>query len=99
MAEQLRKRFETEEWMAAHADKSIHQIIVTYSDHAEISERGLVDHEFSPLTGKMSSYSYMTLARDQACISLPFMPQRQSLVLTVQPPPFHPTPLRTLPLR
>ena len=65
VAEQLQKRFQTEEWMAAHADKSIHEILVTYSNHDEISERALVDHEYTPLTGKMSSYSYMMLARDQ----------------------------------
>ena len=67
VAEQLQGRFQTEEWMTAHRNKSIHEIVVTYSDHNEITERGLVDHEFSPLVGKMSSYSYMMLARDQAC--------------------------------
>jgi hypothetical protein len=65
VAEQLRKRFQTAEWMAAHVDKSIHEIVVTYSHHDEITERGLVDHEFSPLVGKMSSFSYAMLARDQ----------------------------------
>ena len=64
-AEQLSRRFQTEEWRTAHADKSIHEIIVTYSNHDEITERGKVDHEFTSLTGKMSSYSYMMLARDQ----------------------------------
>ena len=65
VAEQLRKRFQTEEWMAAHVDKSIHEIVVTYSQHDEITERPRVEHEFTPLTGKMTSYSYMMLARDQ----------------------------------
>jgi len=65
VAEQLQKRFQTEEWKAAHVDKAIHEIVVHYSDHDEITERGIVDHEFSPLTGKMSSYSYLILARDQ----------------------------------
>ena len=65
VAEQLRKRFQTDEWKAAHVDKAIHEIVVTYSNHNEITERGVVDHEFSPLTGKMSSYSYLMLARDQ----------------------------------
>ena len=65
VAEQLRKRFQTDEWKAAHADKAIHEIVVTYSDHKEITERGPVEHEFSPLTGKMSSFSYLMLARDQ----------------------------------
>ena len=65
VAEQLRKRFQTEEWMAAHVDKSIHEIVVTYSQHNEITERPRVEHEFTPLTGKMTSYSYMMLARDQ----------------------------------
>ena len=37
VAEQLRKRFQTDEWMAAHIDKSIHEIVVTYSQHNEIT--------------------------------------------------------------
>ena len=65
VAEHLRNRFQTEEWKAAHKDKSIHEIIVTYSDHGQIVERPRVDHEFTPLTGKMSSYSFAMLGRGQ----------------------------------
>ena len=65
VAEQLRKRFQTDEWIAAHVNKAIHEIVVTYSQHNEITERPTVEHEFTPLTGKMSSFSYMALARDQ----------------------------------
>jgi hypothetical protein len=71
VAEHLRARFQTEEWKAAHVDKAIHEIVVTYSDHGEITERGRVDHEFSSLVGKMSSYSYAMLARDQVCCAGP----------------------------
>lgn len=65
VAEHLRARFETEEWIMAHADKSIQQIVVTYSHHDEVIERPRVEHEFEPLTGKMSSFSFIILARDQ----------------------------------
>ena len=65
VAEQLRKRFQTDEWMAAHIDKSIHEIVVTYSQHNEITERPSVEHEFTSLTGKMTSFSFAALARDQ----------------------------------
>eukprot|EP00966_Prymnesium_polylepis_P169269 3913954-Prymnesium_polylepis.1 len=40
VAEQLRKRFQTDEWMAAHIDKSIHKMVVTYSQHDDIGGRG-----------------------------------------------------------
>ena len=65
VAEHLKKRFETDEWKAAHADKAIHEIVVTYSNHDEIFERPQVEHEFEPLTGKMSSFSFLMLGRDQ----------------------------------
>lgn len=64
VAEHLRNRFETDEWKAAHTDKSIQEIIVTYSDHMDIVERPAVEHEFEQLAGKMSSFSYTVLGRD-----------------------------------
>ena len=64
-AEHLKARFETDEWRAAHADKAIHQIVVTYSNHEDITERPPVEHDFESLTGKMDSFSYMGLGRDQ----------------------------------
>ena len=54
----------SDEWKAEHADKVIQEIVVTYSHHDEI-ERPLVEHEFDALTGKMTSFSFMALARDQ----------------------------------
>ena len=65
VAEHLKARFETDEWRAAHVDKAIHQIVVAYSHHDEIVERPTVEHEFEPLTGKMDSFSFLMLARDQ----------------------------------
>lgn len=64
VAEHLRRRFQTDEWKAAHTDKSIQEIVVTYSDHGDIVERPAVEHEFEQLTGKMSSFSYTVLGRD-----------------------------------
>ena len=64
VAEHLQARFMTDEWKAEHADKAIHEIIVTYSHHNEITERPAVEHEFESLTGKMNSFSFMTLAPD-----------------------------------
>lgn len=65
VAEQLKARFQTAEWQLAHAHKSIHEINVHYSHHDEINERPLHEHAFESLVGKMTSYSYMMLARDQ----------------------------------
>lgn len=65
VAEHLRARFQTDEWKVAHADKSVNEIVVTYSHHNEMPERPAVEHEYEPLTGKMNSYSYVILARDQ----------------------------------
>lgn len=64
-AEHLERRFQTEEWRLAHADKPINEVVVLYSHHDEITERPAVEHAFEGLTGKMSSYSYMMLDRDQ----------------------------------
>ena len=65
VAEHLQKRFQTEEWKVAHEDKKIHEIIVHYSNHEEITERQLEDHKYEPLTGKMDSFSFLMLAKDQ----------------------------------
>ena len=65
VAEHLKKRFETDEWQAEHADKKIHEVVVHYSHHDEISERPLREPEYEPLTGKMDSFSFLMLARDQ----------------------------------
>ena len=36
-----------------------------YSDHSEIHERPVVEKDFEPLTGKMSSFSFLMLAHEQ----------------------------------
>lgn len=63
-AEHLRRRFETEEWKEAHKTKTINEIKLIYSSHAEI-ERPQVEHEFDSLEGKMTSFSFMVLSPDQ----------------------------------
>lgn len=65
VAEHLTNRFQTDEWKAAHADKSIHEIIVNYTPHDKITERPVVEPAFEPLTGKMDSFSFLVLGRDQ----------------------------------
>ena len=37
VAEHLRNRVGTVEWMEAHADKSIHEILIFYTPHDEIN--------------------------------------------------------------
>ena len=52
VAEHLRRKVGTDEWRAAHRNKTIKQITVLYSDHAEILERPANgDNAFEPLTG------------------------------------------------
>ena len=52
VAEHLRCKVDTNDWRAAHRAKTIKQISVLYSDHAEISERPANgDNTFEPLTG------------------------------------------------
>lgn len=63
-AEHLRRRFETEAWREKHKHMPINEIKVTYSNHEDIN-RPVVEHEFDPLNGKLSTYSYMMLAEDQ----------------------------------
>ena len=65
VAEHLRRRVDTEEWRAAHREKTIKRISVLYSDHAEITERPAVEKDFEPLTGKMTSFSFLMLAHEQ----------------------------------
>ena len=88
VAEQLEKRFQTDEWRMAHTDKAIHEIIVTYSHHNEITERGPVEHEFESLTGQKSSFSFNMLAQDQiarrgrSCFCHPCLSQLGRATLT-----------------
>ena len=65
VAEHLRRRVDTDIWRAAHRDKTIKRINVLYSDHAEISERPVVEKDFEALTGKMTSFSFLMLAHEQ----------------------------------
>lgn len=64
VAEHLRKRVGSVEWMEAHKDKHINEIVVFYAPHQEI-QRPRVDHKFESLVGAANSYSYMMLAPDQ----------------------------------
>lgn len=64
VAEHLRARFMTAEWMRKHQDKHINEMVIFYAHHDEI-ERPRVEHTFDSLVGSMSSCSYMMLARDQ----------------------------------
>ena len=66
VAEHLRRKVDTDEWQAAHSKKTIKKISVIYSDHADISERPANgDNAFEPLTGKMTSFSFLMLAAEQ----------------------------------
>ena len=65
VAEHLRRKVDTDDWRTAHKKKTIKRISVLYSDHAEIKERPAVEKDFEPLTGKMSSFSFLMLAHEQ----------------------------------
>ena len=65
VAEHLSRRVDTDDWRAAHKDRTIKRITVMYSDHTEIHERPVVEKDFEPLTGKMSSFSFLMLAHEQ----------------------------------
>ena len=46
VAEHLHNRFSTEEWVAAHVDKNINEIVVTYiTTEVMNATRPVVDHE------------------------------------------------------
>ena len=49
VAEHLSRRVDTDDWRAAHKDRTIKRITVMYSDHTEIHERPVVEKDFEPL--------------------------------------------------
>ena len=63
--EHLRKRVDTDEWRAAHRAKTIKEITIIYTDHTLISERPAVEKDFEQLSGKMTAFSFLMLAREQ----------------------------------
>ena len=65
VSEHLKRRVDTDDWRAAHRDKTIKRITVIYTDHAQISERPVNEHDYEALTGKMTSFSYLMLGREQ----------------------------------
>lgn len=67
VAEHVEAHFMYEEWRTEHANRAINEICVAYSHHNEISEHPSVEHEFEPLTGKMTSYSFMMFDPGQFC--------------------------------
>ena len=65
VSEHLRKRVDTDEWRAAHRAKTIKEITIIYTDHTLISERPAVEKDFEQLSGKMTAFSFLMLAREQ----------------------------------
>lgn len=66
VAEHLRARFSTREWREAHQHKAIHEILIFYAPHQDITRpRG--GCTFDSLEGARSSFSYLMLAKDQIC--------------------------------
>ena len=65
VAEHLSRRVDNDDWRAAHRDKTVKRITILYSDHSDIKERPAVEKDFEPLTGKMTSFSFLMLAHEQ----------------------------------
>jgi len=76
VAEHLSKRVGTDEWKRAHADKSIHEIVVSYSPHGEIKRPQLSCPNGAP-PAQRPSEAPLGAARSQP---VPAAPDRSSLL-------------------
>lgn len=62
VAEHLTARFATPEWMQAHTEKTINEIVVTYADSTEIqATRPSVEPKYARLVGMKQTFMYMGL--------------------------------------